>query len=479
MSERQESGSFIEEDNCSGQREEDENGDFPMKTFGDDEDDDDDDEGDKGEMDYSPSTGVICTVLTPTPAMTEASEVSTADGHYDSSTAYALNLRRDQLYHQMFLLSVATAAAWAVLIATLLPWNVLLALSAVAVSSGLLSFVGFQRFLLEFRLVLAGDGLVQFLPQSMVDQLTNTSLHQFMRDDTFFREWGFMAIYLVPGISEDQINAYIRRLPRHRRNLLTRPGLGHFLGDPVMRVLVGENRWQQQAIVGNTIEHPTMQVSERAASVPRALLEGSNDEDSEGDEQERIDGSVSGVVDSPIVATRSLIASSPETAAVATMAARALFPPIPRDAGDDEASCDSDDSDDNLLMDPAELIGAAIQDVMMSYARWAGTNAFLVTHDYLVEPALIASGATGLGMSFLSFGLGMWQYSNRPRTSSYQQSSMFTSGSFLIGSGVIGGLSAGALIYSRSAIRSFIMGQPPTQAASKSRTNPQPPKPKR
>ena len=99
-----------------------------------------------------------------------------------------VEVQRDQLQHQMILLSVATTATFAMFILTVIPFVTLVTFSLLATSAGLLSYTAFQRLVLEYQEMIASEGFARFLPASMISLLTNQSLHQFLRDDTFVRE---------------------------------------------------------------------------------------------------------------------------------------------------------------------------------------------------------------------------------------------------------------------------------------------------
>jgi hypothetical protein len=135
-----------------------------------------------GETDDSSdaSTAVDSTALT-TP-MTVGSLASTTHHHPVELE------RRDQLQQQMILLSVTTMATLAVFISTIIPMTILLAFGLFATSAGALTYTSYQRLLLQYRDMIAGDGLAQFLPASWVQALTQSSVHEVLRDDTVFRE---------------------------------------------------------------------------------------------------------------------------------------------------------------------------------------------------------------------------------------------------------------------------------------------------
>lgn len=134
-----------------------------------------------GEESCSEATAITSTALTP---MTVGSLASTGSETHQME----VEVQRDKLQHQMVLLSVATTATLAIFILTIVPFVTLLTFSLLATSAGLLSYTAFQRLVLEYQEIIAREGFGRFLPPSMISLLTNQSLHQFLRDDTFVRE---------------------------------------------------------------------------------------------------------------------------------------------------------------------------------------------------------------------------------------------------------------------------------------------------
>lgn len=124
------------------------------------------------------STAMTSTALTP---MTVGSLASTQHPMMELE-------RRDQLHQQMILLSLTTMATFAFFVTTIVPFTILVAFGLFGTSAGLLSYAGYQRLLIELQELAAGDGFAQLLPMGLVQTLTQTSIHEFMRDDTFFRE---------------------------------------------------------------------------------------------------------------------------------------------------------------------------------------------------------------------------------------------------------------------------------------------------
>mmetsp|Transcript_30416 Transcript_30416/g.55168 ORF Transcript_30416/g.55168 Transcript_30416/m.55168 type:complete len:694 (-) Transcript_30416:26-2107(-) len=72
-------------------------------------------------------------------------------------------------------------------------------------------------------------GLTRYLPDSMRVFLTETSLHEFMADGTFFMEYRYLLLYFMPGLQPDQVMNFINELPPRHREALLQPGLGRLM----------------------------------------------------------------------------------------------------------------------------------------------------------------------------------------------------------------------------------------------------------
>ena len=96
----------------------------------------------------------------------------------------------------------------------------------------------------ELQTIVRTRGIGAFLPNRYYQMLTEHSVHDIMTDDTFVRENRHLMLYFFPGLTPQQRTDYIERLgPRHRQQLL-RPGVGYFLGDGFMQLLMGQERYQ-------------------------------------------------------------------------------------------------------------------------------------------------------------------------------------------------------------------------------------------
>jgi hypothetical protein len=96
-----------------------------------------------------------------------------------------------------------------------------------------------------YRQQLVRNGLGQYLPDNLYRLLTTESIHSFMTDDTFMLENRHLLLYFLP-LPPPALERFVQRLaPRHVQRL-HRPGLGHLLGESVMQIILGQDRYRQQ-----------------------------------------------------------------------------------------------------------------------------------------------------------------------------------------------------------------------------------------
>ena len=60
---------------------------------------------------------------------------------------------------------------------------------------------------------------------------------------SFFLENRYLLLYFIPGITQQQLDSYLERLPARHQYVLVRPGLGQFFGSDFMRVVMGQSRY--------------------------------------------------------------------------------------------------------------------------------------------------------------------------------------------------------------------------------------------
>jgi hypothetical protein len=175
------------------------------------------------------------------------------------TTMTTLDDQRLHLQSQTMQLGVASVATLTAVTLTFVPIQLLVGLGLfLAMFVGVL-YTLYQRALLEYQTVVTGRGLGDYLPERWYDQLANESFHDWMVNGTFVQDNQHFALYFIPGLTNDQLEAYVDRLlPRHQREL-RRPGLGNLFGPQFMRLLVGDSR----------LQHPEHQM--QRSIVPRRL----------------------------------------------------------------------------------------------------------------------------------------------------------------------------------------------------------------
>jgi hypothetical protein len=137
--------------------------------------------------------------------------------------------------------SLATGTSLTVLLLSVVPLSVLALCLTSTSFLAMLLYKLYQRFILvEYhRRITHGPGIAPYLPDSIRHQLTHMSLHEWMMDDAFGKEYGYLLLYFLPGLSTQQLQEYFQRLtPRHQETLARR-GLGHLLGPSFMNLIVG------------------------------------------------------------------------------------------------------------------------------------------------------------------------------------------------------------------------------------------------
>lgn len=143
---------------------------------------------------------------------------------------------------EIVLLSTTSAISLGVFLSSILPFTALVALATWFSSMVALLFALYAYSLDRFRHAVEHRGFGDYLPAWLYRTLAEQSFHEFMTDGTFVLENRHLLLYFLPGLSEEQLTAYIQRLAPHHREALMRPGLGHFLGDDFMRLVLGKER---------------------------------------------------------------------------------------------------------------------------------------------------------------------------------------------------------------------------------------------
>lgn len=126
----------------------------------------------------------------------------------------------------------------------------------------------YGNFLIE-----SGEGaFFDFLPQSLQDYLTHTTIHDAMIDDSEFMENRWYLLYFIPGLTNEQRQILIDRLPQRHRDMAYGPGglARLFLPDSLFRMIAPPNA-RSTAMVNVNHNHPSI------AAVSSRGEEGSSD----------------------------------------------------------------------------------------------------------------------------------------------------------------------------------------------------------
>lgn len=237
-----------------------------------------------------------------------------------------------------------------------------------------------------------------------------------------------MALYFVPGLTEDQLNDYIRRLAPDHQELLNRSGMGYFLGDGFMRAIVGERRWRQGHVPA-------------VATVPRSIEQQQQPHAN----REIVVRSIRGVLD-----------FDSDAESHASTPVGLTIPSSTRDENINNTNTDEAENEERerQLTEEGDVLASALWDGIYSYIDWGTTLATQFAVDSVLAPAgsmITTVGLIGsIGVTVLSMGAGVWQY-NRPQQSSSQNSTPTLV--LLSTTVVLGSISTGVMWYARSAVR--------------------------
>lgn len=150
---------------------------------------------------------------------------------------------------QVAVLGGTSALSFVMFILMMIPMEALAALCLAIASLVLLGFQLYQHARRGLQDAVNGRGIGDYLPSWLFSMLVEDSIHEQMLDDSFALEWRHMALYMMPGLSRQQIDAFVDRLPRRHRDFLLRPGVGHVLGHDFMQLILGRERFPEHAMV--------------------------------------------------------------------------------------------------------------------------------------------------------------------------------------------------------------------------------------
>mmetsp|Transcript_16907 Transcript_16907/g.34887 ORF Transcript_16907/g.34887 Transcript_16907/m.34887 type:complete len:533 (-) Transcript_16907:101-1699(-) len=315
------------------------------------------DETSVGSMSFSsdftsivPATTVPATPLRPTANRIEETPMSALsantsdDGSIQSGVSFntedgvAIQLRRQQNRMQLRNFGAATGATFALFMYMLVPTALLLSMILFgSVSSAFLYQLGAIMHWEFHRSILEGRGIGDYLPESLYQALTATSLHDFLIDpDGIFgasEHIPYLMLYMIPGLTEEQLEQYVNRLnPTHQRILRSNQGLMGFLlnrnnhrlspsetnqDSTLMRFLMGDERLRQwrQRQGSSQQQHPSNIAPRRLELPPTIPEEEASREESNASEPAGIPATVAAIVGSTAVPNPPTTDSTSETPA--------------------------------------------------------------------------------------------------------------------------------------------------------------------
>lgn len=186
----------------------------------------------------------------------------------------------------------------------------------------------YANFLLE-----SGEGaLFDFLPQSLQEYLTNTTIHDAMIDDSEFMENRWYLLYFIPGLSNEQRQALIDRLPQRHRDMAYGPGgmARMFLPENIFRMIAPPNARsyssstqlggsRMPAIMADVTSSSSIQRLQNQSvdtntSLTLPVIDEGNDEDNQSQNREEEDSvTMQDAMQNLIYTARAMITGSEET----------------------------------------------------------------------------------------------------------------------------------------------------------------------
>ncbi|KAL7570239.1 hypothetical protein ACA910_020663 [Epithemia clementina (nom. ined.)] len=159
---------------------------------------------------------------------------------------------------RIYTLSGSVAASLVAFLYIVLPFYALVALVMATVLAAMTAREMYQYALTEFDYRRQHRGFGEFLPDRLFELLTQQSLHDFLM--SMHRNNGstagvlnrYLVLYFLPGLTQEQRNAFVQRLPRRHRQVLDRPGVGEFMGPAFMSLLLGQEGYHQRGRVAGS-----------------------------------------------------------------------------------------------------------------------------------------------------------------------------------------------------------------------------------
>ena len=257
---------------------------------------DDEADDDASSSAWSPAAGPVSTPFAVSPLVSPHKETPLALTHVsnglagpESSTNQQVSLshfRRRHFREEIVLLAGTSAIAAAVFLYVILPFTALVALATFFTSTSFLFFTTYQHARIEFQDAIQRRGFGDYLPESLWRTLTQTTLHENLQDPSMQIEYQHLMIYFMPGVTRRHLDRYLERMSPAHRDRLLRPGLGWFLGENFMRVILGNERMPRTPRVETDSDHPQIEMlasSPPPTTTPRNRLLYDEDETVESD----------------------------------------------------------------------------------------------------------------------------------------------------------------------------------------------------
>ena len=126
--------------------------------------------------------------------------------------------------HQIKILLSATGTSLLLFLFFFLHIFAFTALCAFTVSISMLLYTSYTY--LTYLIQIGDLNILSLLPQSMRDQLLHRSIHEILTDssDSMMDRYSFLLLYFIPGLSPEQIQRMVNRLPPEQRELVMNPG---------------------------------------------------------------------------------------------------------------------------------------------------------------------------------------------------------------------------------------------------------------
>jgi hypothetical protein len=315
----------------------------------------------------------------------------------------------------------------------------------------MITYTLYLYFNAEFERILQERGLGDYLSQSIYNLLTERTLHEWMNDSSFTSEYRHLMLYLIPGISREQLETYVERLPTRQRNNLRRHGLGHLFGEAFMRVIMGNERYQIHVESQARPSEFLLPAINSPLAISHMLFDDSDDERSDLGLQVTADD----MVDDTVMASRAIhIVPQYDLHSREEPSARIVQVTTPAQDIQREQEEES-----TVLADAFATMSLSL--INQSLFTLTSTSASIIEY---ISPIVIGSGLTVTSIS-VGIGLfGVWLGIYQPRRD-VPSSPPFPSSRTLMGSTVIGGASAAFMYFVRSGVRSMIRDNRPKQIA--------------